>query len=79
MSTWVNLLDYTASVFPVTKVDKSIDLADDAYKPLNELDKKVQDSCKFASQKSLVRIVQISDEIFCSDERSERYSLTFWG
>ncbi|KIW12666.1 hypothetical protein PV08_09944 [Exophiala spinifera] len=38
---WVNALDYTSAVFPVTKVDKNIDTFDDKYQPLNEADKKV--------------------------------------
>lgn len=46
MSVWVNLLDYTAAVLPVTKVDKTIDVVDTNYKPLSDLDKKVQDTCK---------------------------------
>ncbi|KAI9743014.1 MAG: Acetamidase [Claussenomyces sp. TS43310] len=40
-----NALDYTASVFPVTTVDKSIDVADaTSYTPLNEMDAKVSKS-----------------------------------
>lgn len=43
-STWVNVLDYTSVTVPVTEVDKSVDgkLAD--FKPLNETDKKTQDT-----------------------------------
>ncbi|KAK6373706.1 hypothetical protein LTS17_008199 [Exophiala oligosperma] len=36
---WVNALDYTSVVFPVTKVDKNIDTFDDQYRPINEADK----------------------------------------
>lgn len=36
----INLLDYTAAVIPVTTADKSIDVADPNYTPLNDLDAK---------------------------------------
>jgi len=36
----VNLLDYSTAVIPVTRADKSIDIIDPNYKPLNPLDKK---------------------------------------
>ena len=34
-----NLLDYPALVFPVTKVDPTVDVVDQDYKPINEKDK----------------------------------------
>ncbi|KAM3069652.1 hypothetical protein ACMFMG_010372 [Clarireedia jacksonii] len=40
-TTFVNLLDYTASILPVTTVDKNIDLFDHNYKPLNPADEKL--------------------------------------
>ncbi|PBP27707.1 amidase [Diplocarpon rosae] len=43
-SVWVNLLDYSAAVLPVTLVDKSVDVVDDGYKPLNGTDEKVWES-----------------------------------
>jgi amidase len=46
-TTFVNMLDYSAVVFPVTTVDKSIDVVDVNYTPLNETDEKVWKSCKF--------------------------------
>ena len=45
MSTWINLLDYTTSVLPVTLVDKNIDVVDPGYKPLNATDEKIQKAC----------------------------------
>jgi amidase len=45
MSTWINLLDYSASVLPVTLVDKNIDVVDPGYKPLNAIDEKIQKAC----------------------------------
>jgi amidase len=36
----VNLLDYSASVIPVTTADKSVDVADPDFEPLNDLDAK---------------------------------------
>ena len=46
-SVWVNLLDYTAAVLPVTTVDKSVDIADGGYKPISATDEKVWKSCEF--------------------------------
>ncbi|KAK5064375.1 hypothetical protein LTR84_000208 [Exophiala bonariae] len=36
---WVNTLDYTSGVFPVTKVDKDIDVRDTNYQPISDEDK----------------------------------------
>ncbi len=36
----INLLDYSAAVIPVTTADKSIDVVDATYTPLNDLDAK---------------------------------------
>jgi amidase len=46
-STWVNVLDYTAVTVPVTNVDKSVDVRDKEYTPLNDTDKQIQDDCKY--------------------------------
>ncbi|OCK72930.1 putative general amidase GmdA [Lepidopterella palustris CBS 459.81] len=43
-TTFVNLLDYTAVVVPVTTVDKKIDVADVEYTPRNEPDRAVYKS-----------------------------------
>lgn len=48
-STFVNVLDYTSVVIPVTNVDKSIDKQDVGYTPIDDLDKGVHESCKFYS------------------------------
>ncbi|KAG4428877.1 hypothetical protein IFR05_015638 [Cadophora sp. M221] len=40
-SIWVNLLDYSASVLPVTLADKKVDVVDEGYKALNDMDEKV--------------------------------------
>ncbi|KAL8924906.1 MAG: hypothetical protein Q9208_003789 [Pyrenodesmia sp. 3 TL-2023] len=42
----VNGLDYTACAFPVTTVDKSVDVVDSSFRPLSEIDKKVAETCK---------------------------------
>jgi amidase len=47
MSVWVNLLDYSAAVLPVTNVDKGVDVVDVGYKPMNGVDEKVWQGCKF--------------------------------
>jgi amidase len=46
---WVNLLDYSAAVLPVTLADKNIDIVDKGYKPMNEIDKMVWESCMLSS------------------------------
>jgi amidase len=46
-SIWVNLLDYTSVVVPITNVDKSIDVIDKGYQPKNAEDKACYESCKF--------------------------------
>lgn len=43
-STWVNLLDYTSVVVPVTRVDKNVDKVDEDFKPLNDVDKQSHDA-----------------------------------
>ncbi len=42
----INLLDYTSVVVPVTFADKKIDQKKEAYEPLSEIDRIVQDECK---------------------------------
>ncbi|KAK6442314.1 hypothetical protein LTR95_001446 [Oleoguttula sp. CCFEE 5521] len=42
-STFVNVLDYTSVVLPVTRVDKSVDVKDEAFKAVGEVDQKTQD------------------------------------
>ena len=46
-STFVNCLDYTSAVLPVTLADKNIDLEDKEYKPISEADEKAHKSCKY--------------------------------
>jgi amidase len=46
LSTWVNMLDYSAAVLPVTTVDKKIDIMDEGYTPINGVDEKVFQACR---------------------------------
>jgi amidase len=46
-SVWVNLLDYTSVVVPVTNVDKNVDKKYSDFKALNETDQKTQDTCMY--------------------------------
>lgn len=46
----INLMDYSVAVIPVTKADKSIDLFDNDYAPLNEVDRMNWESCKSTSR-----------------------------
>jgi amidase len=43
----VNVLDYTATTIPITVAEKEIDVVDDTFKPLNEIDQKVFESCEY--------------------------------
>jgi hypothetical protein len=45
---WVNLLDYSAAVLPVMLADKTIDVVDKGYKPLNAQDEKCFLGCKIS-------------------------------
>jgi amidase len=45
-STWVNVLDYTSVVVPVTNVDKNVDKRVEGYEALDEQDQEVQNDCK---------------------------------
>lgn len=45
-SVWVNLLDYSTGILPVTLCDKNIDVVDKDYKPKNEDDEKIYKNCK---------------------------------
>jgi len=46
-SVWVNTLDYTSVVVPVTQVDKSVDKKDENFKAIDEQDQKTQDTCEY--------------------------------
>ena len=43
-------MDYSVAIIPVTKADKSIDLFDYDYAPLNEVDRMNWQSCKSISR-----------------------------
>jgi amidase len=45
-STWVNVLDYTSVVVPVTNVDKSVDVRDASFKAVSDDDQRIQDDCE---------------------------------
>lgn len=46
----INLMDYSAAVIPVTTADKSVDTFDHGYQPLNEVDRKNWEACKWILQ-----------------------------
>lgn len=62
-TTFVNALDYTSVVVPVTNVDKSVDKVDEGFKPIDERDKDIQGDCKlmrcFLVQKVLLTSSQM--------------------
>jgi amidase len=45
-TTWVNLLDYTSVVIPVTTASKELDPVDRGYVPINDFDKDAFEACK---------------------------------
>jgi amidase len=45
-TTFVNVLDYTSVVIPVTKADRNVDRESMGYKPLNGADEVVQANCR---------------------------------
>ncbi len=45
-TTIFNLLDYTAVTVPISFADKKIDIADESYKPISEVDEKNWEACK---------------------------------
>ena len=45
-STFVNIVDYSACVVPVTTVDKEVDIVNKDFKALSDHDALVQQSCK---------------------------------
>jgi len=47
LSVWVNMLDYSAAILPVTTVDKNIDVIDSGYVPINSVDEKVFQACGY--------------------------------
>lgn len=49
-SSFVNLLDYTSVVVPVTQVDKNVDKKDENFKAVEEVDQETQDTCKSNSK-----------------------------
>lgn len=42
-----NILDYSATVFPVTTCDRDIDKMNESYTSFNEMDQRVWNTCKF--------------------------------
>ena len=49
----INLMDFSVAVIPVTKADKSIDLFDHDYEPLNDDDRKNWEACECPRKFSL--------------------------
>ena len=46
-SAWVNMLDYTSVVVPITIVDKNVDKKIENFKAIDEVDQKTQDTCEY--------------------------------
>ena len=47
-STFVNVLDYTSCVIPITLADKAVDKYDSDYKPISDVDKQVHETCELS-------------------------------
>lgn len=41
-----NVLDFTAMTVPMGKVDKSVDVRDESYQPIGDMDKEIWAQCK---------------------------------
>lgn len=48
-STFVNGLDYSSLVIPVTKASKSVDTVNQSFKPISEDDQHIQNDCKWTT------------------------------
>ena len=66
-SQW-NLLDYSALIFPVTKVDQQKDLKDTSYEPRNDKDAYNHNLCKFCL---------VSNEAEITDVKGSKNSAEF--
>jgi amidase len=42
----INLMDYSTVVIPVTKADKNLDIPDNGFTPLNDVDAKNWEACE---------------------------------
>lgn len=45
----INLLNYSVVAIPVTKADKSVDVVDTSYQPVDEYDRMNWDACESSS------------------------------
>jgi amidase len=55
----INLLDFTSVVVPVTFSDKTIDVKNQSFHPLSDLDSQVQAECESTTPKFIL------DRVFC--------------
>ena len=53
---WVNVLDYSAAVLPVTIADKSVDVVDEGYQAIGDNDEMIWKLCEFPFPFSVVGI-----------------------
>ena len=68
-------MDYSAVVIPVTKADKSIDTFDHYYQPLNEVDRKNWEACKW-----IMYLGDNSDELTKFSKMTPRPTMArLWG
>ena len=73
MTQW-NLLDYPALVFPVTRVDPSVDVQDEWYLPINEKDRQIYHRCRSLYFRfSSVQAFEVEAET-STDDRPETYA-----
>jgi amidase len=47
-SLFVNLLDYSSAIVPVTTADKNLDVKDASFRAANPIDQQTMDTCKFS-------------------------------
>ena len=46
-STFINLLDYSSCVIPITTANKEVDIINKDFQPLNDIDRRVCSLCKY--------------------------------
>lgn len=61
-SVWVNTLDYTSVVVPVTTVDKSVDKRDEGFRAVDEQDRETQETCEFFRPSDYILLILV---VFC--------------
>lgn len=77
-SVWVNVLDYTSVVVPITNADKNIDKKVTDFKAVDDIDQKTQDNCKWISPSHILLAKSINPLQMIRTSTMERTSASNW-